>query len=459
MHLFYVLATNKKTYSGSSKITNLKHKLNVMLRFCFFLVFSFVILNVFGQRKTDTLLQNILSSSNNSVVQKIIDQPDTFRLQIIYTQINRDKNNAPSFQNYYFNFDNSLYFNPASTVKLPLAILSLEKLNKIGVKGVTKNTAMQFDSSYTGQVKLLYDSTSENYRPSIGHFVKKAFLVSDNDAYNRMYQFVGQEMIHTGLYTKGYHHTRIIRQFMGFGEEQNRQSNQIKFLDKRGNVIYTQPPASSGKVFDFSRSIKVGRGYINRNDSLVNKPIDFTRANIVGLQDLQQMLQSIIFPESLPVGQRFELTSDDYTFLHQYLSQYSSETNYPKYDSSEYFDSYVKFFFKNGSRQMPPHVRVFNKVGWAYGFLTDVSYVVDFKNKVEFMLTATVYANSDAVLNDDVYEYETIGWPFLYEVGQAVYHYELKRSRKVSPDLSQFQLRYDKRDPRDKRGTVKGVDN
>jgi len=31
---------------------------------------------------------------------------------------------------------------------------------------------------------------------------------------------------------------------------------------------------------------------------------------------------------------------------------------------------------------------VFNKPGWTYGFLTDVAYVVDFKNKVEFMLSA-----------------------------------------------------------------------
>jgi hypothetical protein len=38
---------------------------------------------------------------------------------------------------------------------------------------------------------------------------------------------------------------------------------------------------------------------------------------------------------------------------------------------------------------MPEQVRVFNKVGWAYGFLTDISYVADFKNDIEFMLTAT----------------------------------------------------------------------
>src|SRR3989337_3044098 len=158
-----------------------------LLLICFF---SSTLLS--GQAKTDTLLRNLLMRINNPIVQTVISQPDTFRLQIVYTQIDRDRNNSPSFHNYYFNFDNSLYFNPASTVKLPLAFLALEKLNRIGRKDITKYTAMQFDSSYAGQVAMLSDSTSENYFPTIAHFIRKAFLVSDNDAYNRMYQFVGQ---------------------------------------------------------------------------------------------------------------------------------------------------------------------------------------------------------------------------------------------------------------------------
>jgi hypothetical protein len=39
------------------------------------------------------------------------------------------------------------------------------------------------------QVKLYADTSSQNKLPSIAQFIRKAFLVSDNDAYNRMYQF------------------------------------------------------------------------------------------------------------------------------------------------------------------------------------------------------------------------------------------------------------------------------
>jgi hypothetical protein len=415
--------------------------------------------NVTAQPKTDSLLRNILLKSNSPIIERMMANPDTFRLQIIYTRIDRDSRNVPSFKNYYFNFDNNLYFNPASTVKMPLAFLALEKFNRMGKKGVDKYTAMQFDSSFAGQVEMFHDSTSENYLPNIAHFIKKAFLVSDNDAYNRMYQFIGQGEINQWLQEKGYRNTKIIRQFMGFSEEQNRRTNQIRFITKSGKVIYTQLPAYNESTFDFTRTVKVGRGHLNSKDSLIHEPIDFTRANVIGLEDLQRMLQVVMFPESVSPSSRFKLTADDYTFLYRYLSQYPSETNYPKYDTSEYYNSYVKFFFRGDHHSMPPHVRVFNKVGWAYGFLTDASYVADFKNNVEFMLTATAYVNKDGVLNDNRYEYKEMGWPFMYEIGQLIYQHELQRERKQKPDLSKFKLRYEQRNANDKRKPLKDIDN
>ncbi|MFN2438645.1 MAG: serine hydrolase [Chitinophagaceae bacterium] len=428
------------------------------MRCSFLIFFSFCINTLFPQSKTDSLLKNIFANNKNELFQQVLKDPQTYRLQIIYTQINRDKNNKPVFKNYYFNYDPGLYYNPASTVKLPLALLALEKLNTIKIKGIDKNTAVQFDSSYVRQTKLYNDSTSQNALPSIAHFIKKAFLISDNDAYNRLYQFVGQQMINRALYDKGYKNTRIIRQFMGFTADQNRHTNALRFIKEDGSLIYAQPPAYNPDSIFFPQQIKIGKAFY-RNDSLINEPIDFTRANNIPLEDLQQMLQSVMFPSSVPVRQRFNLSKSDYALLYQYLSQYSSETDYPKYDANKFFDSYVKFFFKGDKQQMPGHVRVFNKVGWAYGFLTDASYVADFKNKVEFMLAATIYVNSDEVLNDDKYDYDTIGYPFLYQLGQTIYKYELQRPRKYKPDLSAFKLQYEQRNPNDKRPAIKEVDN
>lgn len=415
--------------------------------------------SIYCQAKTDSLFSAVFSSNHNPVFQQVLQNKDTYRCQVIYTQINRDKNNVPAFTNYYYNYDPNLYFNPASMVKLPLAFLSLEKLNNMNVNGINKYTTIQYDSSYPGQKALSKDSTSANGLPAIAHFIKRAFLISENDPYNRMYQFVGQQQINRSLHNKGYGDVRITREFMGFTEEQNRHTNAVHFLNKNGAIIYSQPPAYNTDSFDFSHQIKIGKGYFNRNDSLINEPFDFTKHNNISLKDFQQILQSFLFPASVPAKQRFNLTKDDENFLLKYLSQYPSETNYPRYDTSIFYDSYVKFFFSDSTHKMPSSVRVFNKVGWAYGFLTDVSYVTDTKNDLEYMLAATIYVNSDEILNDDKYDFDNIGHPFMYQLGQTFYNYELHRKRLYKPDLSKFKLVYDHRDVNDHHPAIKIVDN
>lgn len=423
------------------------------------IVCLFVGFNSMAQPKTDSLVLEIMQEMRSKVSKRVLKDPKSYRLQIIYTQINRDKQNKPSFKNYYFNYDPDNYYNPASMVKMPLAFLSLEKLNEIRKPGLNKFTRMQYDSNYVGQKILLNDSTSENGYPSIAHFIKRAFLISENDPYNRMYQFMGQEAINNRLHDKGYDRLRITRQFMGYSEEQNKHTNPILFLHSNGSTLYEQPGEYNTKPFDFSKRFLLGKRYMNKNDSLINEPFDFTKHNYIPLEDFQQILQSILFPNSVHEKQRFQIQKEDRDFALQYLSQYPSETSYPKYNDSIFYDSYVKFYFQDSTHKMPSNIRVFNKVGWAYGFLTDVSYVIDLKNKIEFMLSSTIYVNIDDILNDDKYEYESIGHPFLNDLGKAVYGYELKRKRKYQPNLSEFNLKYDKRNPSDKRASIIDVDN
>ncbi|RDV12605.1 hypothetical protein DXT99_22350 [Pontibacter diazotrophicus] len=431
-----------------------------MTRYLLLLILLFFISKPsISQQRTDDFLKNILLKAGNDSVNMLLRNPGEYRLQIIYTEINRDKNNNPSFKNYYFNHDPDLYFNPASMVKLPLAFLALEKLNRLQKKGVNKHIPLVFDSNYVGQKPLYTDATSANGLPSIAHFIRRAFLVSENDPYNRLYQFVGQQEINRNLHRKGYKDSRIVRQFMGFTEEQNRHTNAVRFVNDDGSTRYSQPPAYNSDSLDFNKVVLLGKAHYNSSDSLVNAPFDFTKQNNLPLEDLQQLLQSVMFPASVPKKQRFNLSEDDYSFLYCYLSQYPSETPYPKYEATLFYDSYAKFFFRDSSQPMPANIRVFNKVGWSYGFLTDVSYVVDFENKVEYMLAATLYVNSDGILNDGKYDYDSVGYPFLYNLGQIIYNYELSRARTFKPDLSAFQVQYEKRNINDTRPSLKEVDN
>lgn len=428
-----------------------------MCRGLLFLMLLFAV-SLRAQPRNDAHLRKVLDANQDSLFQRVLQHPEEYRYQIIYTEINRDKNNRPTFRNYYLNVDSLAYFNPASTVKLPLAILSLEKLHALRQHGVDMETPMQFDSSRTWHRPLYGDSTSPNGLPTVAHFIRKALLVSDNDAYNRMYQFVGQQETNRRLQKMGYPDLRITRQFMSLTPEQNRYTNPIRFVREDKSPIWQQPEAYNPDPFDFSHINKMGKGYLNAKDCLVNEPIDFTFANNLTVAQLQGILQAVMFPRDVPANRRFNLDQKDLDFLYRYLSQYPSESDDPKYDTAKFYNSYVKFFFRDESHAMPPQVRVFNKVGWAYGCLTDVSYVADFGNKVEFMLTATIYVNADGILNDDKYEYEEVGWPFLYQLGQTIYLYELQRKRAQKPDLRSFEMKYAPR-RQDTRTVIKEVDN
>jgi hypothetical protein len=318
---------------------------------------------------------------------------------------------------------------------------------------------MQYDSSYERQVAQYEDSSAENNKPSIAHFVKRAFLISENDPYNRLYQFVGQGDIHKKLQKKGYSSSRITRQFMGYTEAQNRHTNGIKFFDDKGAIMLQLAPQYNIDSFQFGAPALIGEAHWNSKDELIQVPFDFTRHNNISLPDMQKMLQAIIFPASVKPENRFNIQEADRLFLLQYLSQYPSETNYPKYDTATFYDSYVKFFFQDSTHQMPKHIRVFNKVGWAYGFLTDVSYVLDTKNNIDYMLSATVYVNSDGVVNDSKYDEATVGFPFLRSIGEAFYQYELTRPRAFKPALVNPVATYEKRNPKDTRPSIVHADN
>ena len=401
----------------------------------------------------------ILPSIQDSVAKKVLASPNTYRLQLVYTQIDRDQNGIPRFTNHTLYADADYYFNPASMVKMPLAFLAIEKLYELNQPGVNKYTTMQFDSNYQRQVAMYADSSAQNKKPSIAHFVKRAFLISENDPYNRLYQFMGQGPTNQKLLAKGYTSSKITKQFMGYTDDQNRHTNGIQFMDEKGLLILKLDPQYNKDSFQFGAPILIGDAHWNSKDQVVNAPFDFTRHNNISLEDMQKMLQSIIFPASVPKQNRFNMTEADRLFLLQYLSQYPSETNYHKYDSAHFYDSYVKFFFQDSTHSMPKHIRVFNKVGWAYGFLTDVSYVLDTKNNIDYMLSATLYVNSDGVVNDSKYDEETVGFPFLNKIGTAFYEYELKRPRKYQPKLINQVKQYEKRNPKDTRPSILNADN
>ena len=75
---------------------------------------------------------------------------------------------------------------------------------------------------------------------------------------------------------------------------------------------------------------------------------------------------------------------------------------------------------------MKPEIRSYKKGGSSNGTLTDVAFIKNEKEGIEFCVAATILVNQNQIFNDDLYEYDTVGIPFLAALGEAIYTYELK---------------------------------
>ncbi len=296
----------------------------------------------------------LLAEQNDSLTNAVINQPSQYELQILYTQIDRDSANNPLFTSHYYGIDSNTYFYPASTVKMPIALLALEKINELGIEGLDKYTPLRIDSAYDGQTRVEYDSTAENLRPSVAQYIRKIFVVSDNDAYNRLYEFLGQDYINDKLKAKGYDNFKIVHRLSVFNTvAQNQHTNPVQFYDD-AKILYQQDLIQSARSYDLNVTATTrGVGYY-RNDTLINEPKDFSDNNTLSVRILQNILKSVLFPEAVPEAQRFNLTDEDYQFLYRYMSQLPRETAYPDYASDtteEYYDSYSKFFLFGDNKE------------------------------------------------------------------------------------------------------------
>jgi hypothetical protein len=374
----------------------------------------------------------------------ILANKDRYEVQVIYTQIDRDEHNKPSFRSFYFNVDSSRYFYPASTVKLPLVLLSLGKLRHLNIEKLDKFSPVFHDSVYSGQQSAHSDTTAENQLPSIAHYAKKILVVSDNDAYNRLYEFMGQAEINRLMHAKGYAGTRIIHRLeRPLSRDENAHTEAVRFVS--GNTtLYSQPMLVTTPM-EVKQKVLKGKGYMRR-DSLVNEPFEFTYKNFYPLAAQQAVLKAVLFPQSVEPAQRFDITEEDRRFVMQYMSQLPTETTFPPYYAdTAYYDASCKFLmFGSGRQPIPAGIRIFNKIGDAYGFLVDNAYIVDFNNGVEFMLSAVINTNTDDIYNDGKYAYKQLGFPFMKNLGEVIYDYERTRPRQHTPDLSEFRFKYDR---------------
>lgn len=304
------------------------------------------------------------------------------------------------------------YFYPASTVKLPVAVLALERCRDLGIDPWAP---MLTDSAAAFQHPVWADTSAENGLPSVAHYIRRIFLVSDNEAFNRLYEFLGPAWLHQRITELGYPDVRLVHRLaVPLSRRDNQLLNPIRFLLPSGDTLRL-PARIDSLPPPLSPPVLVGKGDMVQG-VLVNGPKDFSEKNAFPLLDQHHFLREVLFPDS---ASRLRLLPEDYRFLREAMSQLPRESGFPRYNPAHYPDGYVKFFLiGDGFEAMPDHLKVYNKIGLAYGWVIDNALIVNKKTGEQQLLSAVVYVNEIGVFNDDHYEYDEIGLPFLASLGK-----------------------------------------
>ena len=341
----------------------------------------------------------------------IYKNKENHNLQILYTKVVRDSLGMPSFIQYDYQADNNVYFYPASTMKLPIVALTLQKINEL------RNTGINI----TVESKILLLSADQiTTETTFKDLISKVFLVSDNSASNILINFLGYNYFNQQMKEKGLN-TIVL----------NHKFNPDPYV-KTDWKIYTLDRDLISKdetqeIIEHNNLDNLLQGKFQiLNGEKVATPFNFKIKNRASLRDLDGVMKRIIYPDLFQEQDRINLSDQDYNFLRYWMSRFTFEDIGIEYQKdSQYFDSYNKFFiYGDSTNTIDRKIRIYNKVGVAYGALTDISYIRDYQKKIEFFLSATIYVNQNQIVNDNIYEYDDVGIPFLAELARQVYKLE-----------------------------------
>ena len=346
-------------------------------------------------------------------LRSIIKDKDKYEIQIIYTEVTKNTIGQTEFMDFQFQLNDEQYFYPASTIKLPIAVMTLSKINELRAEGsaISPKSKIKLSLINNNQEIILKDSIT-----SFQNLIADVFLVSDNSASNVLIDFLGYNYFNSSMSNSGFENTYL-----------NHKFNPDTFADSTWIISTLDNEIISSNtnqitVLASSNISNVKKGEKRFIDGEIkNESLDFSSKNRSSLTDMHNIIKNLIYPE-ISIS-KFNLNVEDYDFLRYWMSRFTYEDLGAKYiGDAKFFKSYNKFFIYGTDTILNnTDVRVYNKIGQAYGTSTDSAYIKNYKEDVEFFITATIYTNKNKIINDNIYEYGETAIPFLSRLSKALY--------------------------------------
>lgn len=354
----------------------------------------------------------------------VVEKAAEHRAQVLLATVESDAKGRPVLARRGFRVD-AEYFYPASAIKFLAAIAALEDLNDLRAKEprLTEDTSLVFHPLFEGEAVEDADATHlADGKITLRHEIRKLFLVSDNAAFNRLYEFAGQQGLAKRLERAGLGSARILHRLSEpRSEDDNRRAPRIDLVISDDERVTISERNSKLRIADLrAPGVQVGTSYVEGTKT-VDGPMSFARKNAIQLVELQEALAKLVRPDIVLDGEPYAITPAQREFLLATAAEYPGESRDPRYPKAEYPDSWGKFLLPGLEKVAPKSAwRVANKIGRAYGFSVENAWVLHLPSGRGMFVAATIYTNADGVLNDGKYEYDEVADPFLTALGEVV---------------------------------------
>lgn len=379
-----------------------------MKRLSGILFFVFCFTSIAKSQITDSI-QSIIDKDTSLVLKEVFSHPEYYRLKIILSEVTPDNYGCKKITSWSYRDTVHEYFYPASLAKIPLVLTTFQFINEN--KFFTKDLS-----------DILIDSSSRVKERTLYEDLLLMLSASDNNAFNRLYNMVGCKYININLLKKGYLNTYLIHRFEQGNAKYQQTALPITVVTKTCDTLYSHRRDSIYSIIRHAmKDSLVGIGYI-QGDSLIPHPKSFRFHNYVDIRDVHNMMISLKYPYLIK-HRPFNISEQQRNLIMKFLGTSPLHPNTTEYsDTSIFYPNYLRFtLFGRDKKLNYPNIEYFNKSAMAYGFLADCSYLNDPVNNVEFFLTIYMYVNKDEIINDNKYEYDTIGLPFMRKLGELFY--------------------------------------
>jgi len=345
------------------------------------------------------------------IIDQVLANPEKYHLQIHFTAVNEQE--RAIVLNEYSLYKDKYYYHPASLIKFPLALASLEMFTKF---------QEQFGISLQSKIEsktCSCDFGTDNYvnhksKPTLDILYREMLIMSNNDAYNFFYDFVGPTYFNKRMTELGLSNIILRNRFYaGCAGEKAKLHGGISFMKDSANVKYAIR-CQTDSLQDNVQSIYLNEGAAKSN-------------NLVSLYSLHQLMKKLFYPATSNSVPALNISETNLNYFKQTIASYPKSI--PEYSS--YPNHYHKYLIPPDLiNNQDSSIKIYSKNGNAGGYISDIMYFTDEKNKVKYFLSVSMYNASNKYYYRRRAYYTSPGIDFFRQLSKVLYNYEKEKKTK-----------------------------